>query len=166
MKRILIGLLKPLSFLPALLMMYTIFSFSSQTGTESSALSEKVTRGIVVTVNRVTDRGWNSQEVEQRVDRYEYYVRKAAHMTEYCLLAVTIALPLYVYGLRGMSLMLLAGIFCILFAAGDEYHQSMVDSRGPSVRDVGIDSLGALIGILLVRIFSWIALGGHTRKRR
>ncbi|MDD7738658.1 MAG: VanZ family protein [Fusicatenibacter sp.] len=166
MKRILIALLKPLSFLPALLMMYTIFSFSSQTGTESSALSEKVTRGIVVTVNRVTDRGWNSQQVEQRVDRYEYYVRKAAHMTEYCLLAVTIALPLYVYGLRGMSLMLLAGIFCILFAAGDEYHQSMVDSRGPSVRDVGIDSLGALIGILLVRIFSWIALGGHTRKRR
>ncbi|MGN0313435.1 MAG: VanZ family protein [Fusicatenibacter sp.] len=166
MKKILIALLKPLSFLPALLMMYTIFSFSAQTGSESSALSEKVTRGIVVTVNRVTDRDWDHREIEQRVDRYEHYVRKAAHMTEYCLLAITIALPLYVYGLRGMALMFLAGILCVLFAAGDEFHQSMVDSRGPSVRDVGIDSLGALIGILIVRIFSWIALGGHTRKHR
>ena len=95
-----------------------------------------------------------------------FYVRKLAHMTEYCILAITISLPLYVYGLRGFPLLLLAGIICVGFAATDEYHQSMVANRGPSITDVGIDSIGALIGITLVRLFSWIALGGDTRRRR
>lgn len=53
--------------------------------------------------------------------------------------------------------MILAGIVCVGFAGLDEYHQSFVDSRTPSVKDVGIDSIGAMIrcsvgtGILLVR---------------
>ena len=41
MKKFFILLLKPFSFLPALLVMYLIFSFSSQTGTESGNLSYK-----------------------------------------------------------------------------------------------------------------------------
>ena len=48
MNRIVIALLKPFSFIPAILMMSMIFSFSSQNGTESSQLSEKVARGIFI----------------------------------------------------------------------------------------------------------------------
>ena len=59
--------------------------------------------------------------------------------------------------------MLTAGAACVLLAAGDEYHQSFVAGRGPSVKDVGIDSFGALIGILLTRMFSWIAMGGKKK---
>ena len=87
-----------------------------------------------------------------------YYVRKAAHMTEYFLLAVAISFPLYVYGVRGIWLMILAGIVCVGFAGLDEYHQSFVDSRTPSVKDVGIDSIGAMIGVLLVQAFCWSCL--------
>ena len=81
-------------------------------------------------------------------------------MTEYCLLAISISFPLYVYGVRGIWLMLLAGFVCVGFAGLDEYHQSFVEARGPSVRDVGIDSCGAMIGILLVQAFCWSTL--HT----
>lgn len=164
--RIIVALLKPLSFVPALLMMYLIFSFSSQNGAESSSLSNKVTESALIVADHVLDKGWSEEDIQVRVEKYGYYVRKLAHMTEYCILAVTISLPLYVYGLRGFPLLVLAGLFCVVFAASDEYHQTMVANRGPSVRDVGIDSLGALIGITLVRIFSWIALGGDTRRRR
>ena len=45
--KILITLLKPLSFLPALLMMYIIFSFSAQPGEVSGNLSYKVSYKIV-----------------------------------------------------------------------------------------------------------------------
>ena len=45
--KILITLLKPLSFLPALLMMYLIFSFSAQTGEVSGELSYKISYKIV-----------------------------------------------------------------------------------------------------------------------
>ena len=48
-------LLKPLSFIPALLLMYMIFSFSSQTGEVSSQLSYKVSHKIVETVDYVFD---------------------------------------------------------------------------------------------------------------
>lgn len=164
--RIVTALFKPFSFVPALMMMYLIFSFSSQTGTESSDLSNKVTESALIVIDHVMDKGWSEADIQVRVEKYGFYVRKLAHMTEYCILAITISLPLYVYGMRGFPLLLIAGIICVGFAATDEYHQTMVANRGPSVRDVGIDSAGALIGITLVRIFSWIALGGDTRHRK
>lgn len=158
--KIISTLLKPLSFVPALLMMYLIFTFSSQTGAESSSLSTKVTKTVLIVADHVLDKGWDEGDIQERVEKYEFYVRKAAHMTEYCILAITIALPLYVYGLRGILLILVAGAACVLFAAGDEYHQGFVDGRGPSVKDVCIDSIGAFIGIFLTQFFSWIAMGG------
>ena len=69
-------------------------------------------------------------------------------------------------GLRGFALTFLAGILCVAFAASDEFHQTMVANRGPSVKDVGIDSIGVLFGITFVRLFCWIALGGNTKKRK
>ncbi|MCD7841720.1 MAG: VanZ family protein, partial [Lachnospiraceae bacterium] len=61
---------------------------------------------------------------------------------------------------HGLPLMFSAGLFCVLFACGDEYHQSFVSDRGPSVRDVLIDSFGIFWGIILVRIIGWT--GRHT----
>ena len=133
MNRIVIALLKPFSFIPAILMMSMIFSFSSQNGTESSQLSEKVARGIFITIDHVMDRGWDDEKIQELADEYQYPVRKLAHMTEYCLLAICVSLPLYVYGLRGFALTFLAGILCVAFAASDEFHQTMVANRGPSV---------------------------------
>lgn len=49
-------------------------------------------------------------------------------------------------------------IFCAVYAATDEYHQSFVYGRGPSVRDVGIDTLGATLCLLLV----WLWMRGRT----
>ncbi|MFR9073144.1 MAG: VanZ family protein [Blautia sp.] len=134
MNRIVIALLKPFSFIPAILMMSMIFSFSSQNGTESSQLSEKVARGIFITIDHVMDRGWDDEKIQELADEYQYPVRKLAHMTEYCLLAICVSLPLYVYGLRGFALTFLAGILCVAFAASDEFHQTMVANRGPSVK--------------------------------
>ena len=166
MNRIVIALLKPFSFIPAILMMSMIFSFSSQNGTESSQLSEKVARGIFITIDHIMDRGWDDEKIQELADEYQYPVRKLAHMTEYCLLAICVSLPLYVYGLRGFALTFLAGILCVAFAASDEFHQTTVANRGPSVKDVGIDSIGVLFGITFVRLFCWIALGGNTKKRK
>ncbi|MCD7736336.1 MAG: VanZ family protein, partial [Lachnospiraceae bacterium] len=42
-----IKFLKPLSFIPAILLMYMIFSFSAQEGTVSSDLSYKVSYKII-----------------------------------------------------------------------------------------------------------------------
>ena len=142
--RILRFFIKLLSFVPALIIMYIIFSFSAQDGTASSMQSYKVTKKIVSTADRMLD-----------LD----YIRKLAHFTEYFLLAVSVSVPLYVYGIRGIWLVITAGILCSGFAALDEFHQLFVQGRGASVRDVIIDSCGALVGIFIVRILGYI-----TRK--
>ncbi len=149
-------LLKPLSFVPAILMMYIIFNFSAQSGVDSSALSYKVSRVMVRVANEVTDQGWSEAQVEEKANEYHFYVRKLAHFTEYFVLACTIAFPLYVYGVRGIWLILFAGAICVGFAGLDEYHQSFVAGRTPSKRDVFIDSCGSLLGIIVTRIICFI----------
>jgi VanZ family protein len=43
---------------------------------------------------------------------------------------------------------------CALFAASDEFHQTFVKSRTPSVRDVLLDVAGALFGLLIGASFA------------
>ena len=103
MKQIIFFFLKPLSFLPALAMMYVIYGFSAQDASASGNLSFKVSYKIVEIGNEVLERGLDETEIEVFADRIEYPVRKLAHMTEYFMLAVAVSFPFYVYGLRGVG---------------------------------------------------------------
>jgi VanZ family protein len=173
MKRFFFLLLKPFSFLPALAVMYLIFTFSAQTGDISSDLSYQVSHKIVTVGDQILSTGFSEDKIEVYTEKIHGPVRKLAHMGEYFLLAVAISFPLYVYGLRGFPLVLLAGALCVGFAFLDEYHQSFVSGRGNSVRDVMIDSIGIFLGITVVRIVCWTALAPsrfmekrRQRKRR
>lgn len=147
--------LKPLSFVPALLLMYMIYSFSAQEGDLSSSVSYKASCVLVEAADNLFDIGLDDYQVSYYATRINGVTRKLAHMTEYFLLAIAVSFPLYVYGLHGILLMILAGGLCIAFACGDEYHQSFVAGRSPSLKDVGIDSIGVFIGIIVVRIIGW-----------
>ncbi|MCM1105200.1 MAG: VanZ family protein [Clostridium sp.] len=155
MKTFLRIILKPMSFLPAILVMALIFRFSAQTGTESAKLSSKVSRYVVTGTEHVFGIRLTQEQMEQAVEQIHYYVRKLAHMTIYFVLAVSVAFPLYVYGVRGIWLMLTAGVICVGYAGLDEYHQSFVAGRGPSVKDVAIDGIGVFLGIIFTRILGW-----------
>lgn len=169
MKKVMIMLLKPFSFLPAVLLMYLIFTFSAQTGEVSANLSYKVSHKIVSIGNEVMDLGMDEDTVNHYAQRIHPKIRKLAHMAIYFCLAVAVSFPLYVYGLRGIWLLLLAGGVCVGFACLDEYHQSFVAGRGPSSRDVLIDGIGVFLGIMVVRICCWTTIrllpGGSKKKR-
>ena len=164
--KVLIQLLKPLSFVPAIAMMAAIYLFSAQSGESSGALSYRVSYEIVEAKDRILNTQKSEDQLAAEAHAIHYYVRKVAHMTEYFLLALCVSFPLYVYGVRGIWLLLLAGIICVGFAGLDEYHQSFVANRGPSVKDVGIDSIGVLAGILLVQAFCWSAMHPPGKRRR
>ena len=158
---------KPLSFLPAILMMYLIFTFSGQSGESSAELSYKVSCKVVEIQGTLTGQHYDDYTIAVKADAIHYKVRKVAHMTEYFLLAIAVAFPFYVYGLRGFPLVVLTMLICVSFAGLDEYHQSFVAGRGPSKKDVFIDSCGAFSGVMVVRIFCWIFLGilpGHKKR--
>ncbi|MCR5657022.1 MAG: VanZ family protein [Butyrivibrio sp.] len=147
--------LKPMSFIPAIVMMCIIFSFSEQEGDQSSQLSYTVGVEVLSVTNNVLDKGWTRQHIEELSSHYQFYIRKAAHFTEYMILAFTVAFPLYVYGLRGFPLVIIAGMICVGYACFDEYHQSLVAGRLASRKDVAIDSSGSIVGIIIMRIVGW-----------
>ena len=166
MKKFIIALLKPFSFLPAILVMYMIYSFSAQTGEVSSQLSYKISYQIIETKNEVLNLGMSYDQIAYEAESIHYYVRIAAHMSAYFALAVTISFPLYVYKVRGIWLIILAGMICAGFAGLDEYHQSFVAGRSPALKDVGFDCLGALAGIILVQAFCWSTLHNPSAQKR
>lgn len=155
-KKMLRYLLKPLSFVPALCMMYLIFCFSAQNGVESTQMSMTVGEKLISSANNLLNLDMDASQIAYYTAAFQYYIRKLAHITEYFLLAVSIALPLYVYRVRGFWLIIVAGLFCVGFACLDEYHQSFVGGRSASLRDVGIDSIGIFIGVYATRIFGFI----------
>jgi VanZ family protein len=83
--------------------------------------------------------------------------RKCAHVTEYAVLALLLWRALRnVSVLRTKTLLVFGAVLlgCALFAASDEFHQTFVKSRTPSVRDVLLDVTGALLGLLICASFA------------
>ena len=83
--------------------------------------------------------------------------RKCAHVTEYAVLALLLWRALRSSPALHMKIPILFGavlLGCALFAASDEFHQSFVKTRTPSVRDVLLDVTGALFGLLIVARFA------------
>ena len=155
-KKLLRYLLKPLSFVPALCMMYLIYTFSGQPAEVSSILSESVTEKILRLFFRILQYDVSQAQFLYYLELFHGLIRKCAHILEYFSLAIFITLPLYVYKLRGFKLVLFSALFCILFASLDEYHQTFVPGRSGSPRDVLIDSIGIFPGIYITRIFGWL----------
>ena len=69
MNKLIIHFLKPLSFLPALLIMYMIFTFSSQTGTESGQLSYKVSQKLVQVGAAILDKDLSQSEIDMYAEK-------------------------------------------------------------------------------------------------
>jgi VanZ family protein len=79
-------------------------------------------------------------------------IRKCAHVTEYAVLGLLLWRALRnIPALRTKTLLVLAAVMlgCALLAASDEFHQTFVKSRTPSVRDVLLDIAGAILGLLI-----------------
>jgi VanZ family protein len=83
--------------------------------------------------------------------------RKCAHVIEYTVLALLLWRALRsVPTLHAKSVMVFGAVLmgCAVFAASDEFHQTFVKSRTPSVRDVLLDVTGALLGLLIGASFA------------
>ena len=156
---------KILSFLPALAMLAAIFSFSAQTGTQSGGLSQTASQWLVAHWRALTSGDCSPDAIALQAKAIEFWVRKGAHMTEYALLCLSVSLPFGVYRIRPKLRIPLTPLICAAVADGDEFHQSFVAGRGPSVRDVGIDTLGALCALGLLELICHL-IRRHKRKRQ
>jgi VanZ family protein len=92
------------------------------------------------------------------IEHVHFLLRKAAHVTEYAVLALLMLrairiategpAPLWSWRLAGLAL-----VGSALYATMDELHQLLVATRGPSMHDVLIDTCGAALGLVIA--FVW-----------
>jgi VanZ family protein len=90
------------------------------------------------------------------------FMRKCAHVGEYAVLALLMWRALRWGTSLSMRMPALCSVVllgCALFAASDEFHQTFVKSRTPSVRDVFLDCGGAFLGLLI-----GVSLANQHRK--
>lgn len=141
--------LKYISLLPVVLIMGLIFYFSSKPAEISGENSLKMAEGILCAYENATNISMQEHIREQRLNSINLIIRKGAHVTEYALLAIAIAFHLWVRRVKGKRLFWLPIIIASLYAVTDEIHQLYVPGRSGELRDVGIDTIGAIIGSIL-----------------
>lgn len=116
-----------------------IYYFSSQTGTVSGGLSDRVLRWIA-DILRISD-------VNTFVSNFSFLIRKTAHFSEYFILFILTYECFKEYKIK--NILIISIIFCVIYAGFDEYHQLFVNGRSGQFTDVLIDSSGSLVSSLI-----------------
>ena len=146
-----------------ILVMWLIFSFSAQKSGESSAVS----KGVSYFISSIIVSGFNKlseAEKEAKILSLVPIVRKTAHFLVFCSLGFCSFASVRSFfiesakkfknGLHTAFVLL----FCLLYAATDEFHQLFVSGRSGEIRDVLIDLGGAVFGVAIaLAIFTILA---------
>jgi VanZ family protein len=95
----------------------------------------------------------NPRMSEETIEEVHHVIRKCAHVCEYAMLGFLVWRVVHLdsaFSTVGAARQYwLAILFCALYAASDEFHQSFVPTREPAVLDVLLDTCGAGLGLLM-----------------
>lgn len=125
----------------AVLYMAVIFYLSHQPAVHSNELSTSVTEVVIELV------GEEAFQPPSTLDQLNHLLRKSTHFIAYFGLAIVFWMAL---AKKGFTRYLLAWGLATLYAFTDEFHQLFVEGRGGQLRDVGIDSSGAALAMLVL----------------
>jgi len=140
-----------LYWLPATLWYSLIWRFSSQPGEASGSVSSGVIEGALVSGG--SDYSAVSSHVQLAVDwLLSLYIRKAAHMFLFFMLALLLWLALTQFMKQRTRRAAAAALLCTALAALDELHQTLVPGRSGKITDVLVDSAGIVIALALLAL--------------
>ncbi|MEG1345017.1 MAG: VanZ family protein [Romboutsia sp.] len=92
----------------------------------------------------------------------EFLIRKSAHMFLYFVLAILIYNAINKDG--RLKAYLLSLLLTALYACTDEFHQLFITGRSGELRDILVDSTGALIGLLLIFVIRKLIYNKKVRS--
>ena len=128
----------------------SIFNFSNQDGQTSGGLSRKVARKIVDVFPYT--KNLSEKTKNKIVEKTQPIIRKGAHLSIYTLVGIFIMSFISTYKIHLKYKFLISILVGLIYASSDEIHQSFIPGRTASIIDVGIDTSGVLLGIILVLI--------------
>ncbi len=128
----------------------SIFNFSNQDGQTSGGLSRKVARKIVDVFPYT--KNLKEETKNKIVEKSQPIIRKGAHLSIYTLVGIFIMSYISTYKIHLKYKFLISILVGLVYAGLDEIHQSFIPGRTASIIDVGIDTAGVFLGIILVLI--------------
>lgn len=139
-----------------------IFGFSSQDAKKSSGISRKVTETITNPIKSIQEK--TEYEKEKILDKIESIIRKIAHFSIYTVVGILLMALFETYKMQEMNRFSISLILGVIYASSDEIHQYFTPGRGPLITDVIIDTMGVLLGILLVMLVQKIYFKIFNKK--
>ena len=125
---------KKINLILVIIWMTFIFIMSNFDANESSNQSNYIVN-IMSNIFNITN-----------TDMLTFIIRKLAHFTEYLILGILVYNFIKNYDKKNY----ISIIICMIYAISDEVHQIYVPGRSFQIRDIIIDTLGAIIGILII----------------
>ena len=118
-----------------------IFYLSNQPASQSGAMSLVLTENILLLAEKIIP------ELDLTAEDIHNSLRKTAHFFIFLLLGLLMMSLVKSMKIRSLTAAVLALGICMVLAVLDETHQYFIEGRSAEMRDVVIDSLGAIVGI-------------------
>ena len=135
--------------------MALVFYFSNQVSEDSLKLSGGITRAILNFFHIL-----EGKTLEQQLE-IETIIRKLAHYSIYTLGGILILLHVNLYKIETRKKIIIGWLIGTTYAITDEIHQLFVAGRSCEIRDVCIDSLGVITGIIILMLILKITKRGR-----
>lgn len=124
-----------------------IFCLSSQAAEESASLSN----GLAIQILGLLKKIIPQIDVPRLLASIGTPIRKAAHVTEFLLLFLSLLVAWHVNGLTKWKWIGISFVITFLYACTDEIHQLFIDGRAGMFTDVLIDCSGcAILAVILL----------------
>lgn len=130
------------SFFAIIVCMILIFTFSSKNSHSSNSTSKNLIDWGITIYEKISHQHINHDRV---IKKLNYPVRKLAHYSIYFLLGIFVY-QIFLYSSFSYKVILSISI-CFVYAMFDEFHQLFVPGRTGQIRDVFIDTMGAMTSI-------------------
>lgn len=121
-----------------------IFFFSHQPATQSSALSSVLAQNLLALIGQ----GGNTALIEA----FNNGLRMFAHGSLFFVLALLVGTAFRMVNVTDLGNAIVTLAFCLVYAATDEWHQSVVPGRASQWIDFFIDGGGALLAIIIQQV--------------
>ena len=144
------NILRAILMLLLLSTFFIIFGFSSQDGEKSGNISKKITEEIITRIPQIQEKEQNEREAITL--RIEKVIRKIAHFSIYTAVGLLLMALISTFEMEEKNRIIISLIIGIIYASSDEIHQSFVPERSPMITDVMIDTMGVMLGILLIML--------------
>lgn len=133
-----------------------IFALSSQDGGVSAGTSRQFTEILLKTLGLECN--------DRTIEIINPVIRKVAHFSVYMLLGFLTMCTCETFKWQRVYKFDFSTMFAFVFACGDELHQRLVPGRSGEFADVCLDTVGAMLGVLIVLAIALICVQIKKKK--